>query len=203
MSWNCNWGGRKALLWVTLIQSIGCLVSVWNHISIDTDNRHQQFTILVKYRLLCKSVLKRRRHEGRRRNEWERVSGIVVESFCSEYFWHHIKNTTFTLWSNIGFTLKGSFTIFLFLVISHILNSNGVWYWWFCPEGPKNAPNSRFLGFYFVPRDLDSQRHMGPWLAAQGTSTRGAMGPWLKSMAPRVEVPCAASRGPMLSFGRL
>ena len=70
--------------------------------------------------------------------------------------------------------LKGLFTIFLFSVRSHILNSNGVWYWWFCPEGPINAPNSRFLGFYFVPRDLDSQRHMGPRLAAQGTLTRGA-----------------------------
>ena len=70
--------------------------------------------------------------------------------------------------------LKGSFTIFLFLVRSHILNSNEVWYWWFCPEGPKNASNSRFLGFYFVPRDLDSQRHMGPRLAAQGTLTSSA-----------------------------
>ena len=70
--------------------------------------------------------------------------------------------------------LKGSFTIFLFLVRSHILNSNGVWYSWFWPEGPKNAQNSIFLGFKFVPRDLDSQRHMGPRLAAQGTLTRGA-----------------------------
>ena len=59
-------------------------------------------------------------------------------------------------------SLKGSFTIFLFLVRSHILNSNGVWYWWFCPEGPINAQNSIFLGFNFVPRDLDSRRHMGP-----------------------------------------
>ena len=74
----------------------------------------------------------------------------------------------------MALTLKGSFTIFLFLVRSHILNSNGVWYWWFCPEGPINAPNSRFLGFYFVPWDLDSQRHMGPRLAAQGTLTRSA-----------------------------
>ena len=66
-----------------------------------------------------------------------------------------------------GSRLKGLFTIFLFSVRSHILNSNGVWYWWFCPEGPKNAQNSRFLGFYFVPR--------GPWLAApHGTSTRSA-----------------------------
>ncbi len=96
-----------------------------------------------------------------------------------------------------GQTLKGSFTIFLFLVRSHILNSNGVWYWWFCPEGPINAPNSRFLGFYFVPRDLDSQRHMGPWLAAQGTLTRSAgdldSQRHGKSMALRVKVPCAAS----------
>ena len=75
-------------------------------------------------------------------------------------------------WQNSN--LKGSFTIFLFLVRSHILNSNGVWYSWFCPEGPINASNSKFLVFYFAPRDLDSQRHMGPWLAAQGTLTRSA-----------------------------
>ena len=35
------------------------------------------------------------------------------------------------------FILKGSFTIFLFSVRSNILNSNGVWYSWFCPEGPQ------------------------------------------------------------------
>ena len=94
-------------------------------------------------------------------------------------------------------SLKGSFTIFLFLVRSHILNSNGMWYSWFCPEGPINASNSKFLVFYFAPRDLDSQRHMGPWLAAQGTLTRSAGD--LDSqrhrfpMALRVKVPCAAS----------
>ena len=54
--------------------------------------------------------------------------------------------------------LKGSFTIFLFSVRTHILNSNGVWYSWFWSEGPKNAPNSRFWVFYFVPRDLDSTK---------------------------------------------
>ena len=70
--------------------------------------------------------------------------------------------------------LKGLFTIFLFLVRSHILSSNGVWYSWFWPEGPINAPNSIFWGFYFVPRDLDSRRHMGPRLGAQGTLTCGA-----------------------------
>ena len=69
-------------------------------------------------------------------------------------------------WQESKGNLKGSFTIFLFLVRSHILNSNGVWYSWFWPEGPINAQNSIFLGFKFVPRDLDSQRHMGPWLAA-------------------------------------
>ena len=93
--------------------------------------------------------------------------------------------------------LKGLFTIFLFSVRSHILNGNGVWYWWFCPEGPINAPNSRFLGSYFVPRDLDSRRHMGPRLTAQGTLTHGAgdldSQRHGKSMAPRVKVPCAAS----------
>ena len=46
--------------------------------------------------------------------------------------------------------------------------------------------NSTFLGFHFVPRDLDSRRRE-PGLTAQGTSTRGAIdltqqGP----MAPRV-----------------
>ena len=115
--------------------------------------------------------------------------------------------------------LKGLFTFFLFLVRSHILSSNGVWYSWFWPEGPINAPNSIFLGFNFVPRDLDSRRHMGPRLTAQGTLTRGAgdldsqrhgtltqiygaasQGPLrceLRSPAPRVEVPCGAgSRGP-------
>ena len=93
--------------------------------------------------------------------------------------------------------LKGLFTIcFLLSFKSHILDSNGVWYSWFWPEGSINPQNSTFLGFHFVPRDLDSRRK-GPRLATQGTSTRGAMGPWLKSMAPRVEVPCAASRGPL------
>ena len=97
--------------------------------------------------------------------------------------------------------LKGSFTIFLFLVRSYILNSNGVWYSWFWLEGPINAQNSIFGGFKFAPRDLDSQRHMGPRLAAQGTLTRSAgdldSQRHGKLMALRVKVPCgAASRGP-------
>ena len=71
--------------------------------------------------------------------------------------------------------LKGSFTIFLFLVRSHILNINGVWYSWFWLEGPKNAPNSIFGGFKF---NL-------PWRCES------------RSPALRVKVPCAASRGPM------
>ena len=45
--------------------------------------------------------------------------------------------------------LKGSFTTFLFSVRTHILNSYGVWYSWFWSEGPKNALNPKFLGFYF------------------------------------------------------
>ena len=77
------------------------------------------------------------------------------------------------LWRKVP-SLKGLFTIFLFSVRSNILISNGVWYSWFCPEGPINASNSKFLVFYFAPRDLDSQRHMGPRLAAQGTFTRSA-----------------------------
>ena len=42
--------------------------------------------------------------------------------------------------------LKGLFTFFLFLVKSHILNSNGVWYSWFWSEKP--------IMFDFFPRDL-------------------------------------------------
>ena len=45
----------------------------------------------------------------------------------------------------------------------------------FWSEGSINDPNSQFLGFNFVPRDLDSQRHMGPRLAAQGTSTSSTL----------------------------
>ena len=61
--------------------------------------------------------------------------------------------------------LKGLFTIFCLSFKSHILDSNGVWYSWFWPEGSINAQNSTFLGFHFVPRDLDSRRR-GPRLAA-------------------------------------
>ena len=85
--------------------------------------------------------------------------------------------------------LKGSFTIFLFSVRSCILNSNGVWYNWFWPEGPKNAPNSIFGGFKFAPRDLDSQRHMGPRLAAQGTLTRSAGDLDSQRRGPRLAAP--------------
>ena len=75
---------------------------------------------------------------------------------------------------NIHIQLKGLFTIFCLSFKSHILDSNGVWYSWFWPEGSINAQNSKFLVFHFVPRDLDSRRHKGPWLTAQGTWTRGA-----------------------------
>ena len=55
---------------------------------------------------------------------------------------------------------KGIVHQFFFLLFkSHILNSNGVWYSWFWPEVSINAQNSTFLGFHFVPRDLDSRRH--------------------------------------------
>ena len=62
--------------------------------------------------------------------------------------------------------LKGSLTIFLFSVRTHILDSNEVWYSWFWSEGSINALNPKFLDFYFVPRDLESRRHMGPRIAA-------------------------------------
>ena len=102
--------------------------------------------------------------------------------------------------NRLSLNLKGLFTIF-FSVRSHILNSNGVWYSWFCPEGPINASNSIFLFFILSPGDLDSQRHMGPRLAAQGTLTHSAGD--LDSrrhrfpMALWVEVPCAVSQGPL------
>ena len=69
----------------------------------------------------------------------------------------------------INLLLKGSFTIFLFFVRTHILDSNEVWYSWFWSEGSINALNPKFLDFYFVPRDLVSRRHMGPRMAAAGT----------------------------------
>ena len=108
-------------------------------------------------------------------------------------------------------SLKGSFTIFLFLVRSHILNSNGMWYSWFCPEGSINGQNSTFLGFHFVPRDLDSRRNKGPGLTAQGTWTRGAGDLDSRRHGTLTQINGAASRGPwgqnenpkMLSFGRL
>ena len=63
--------------------------------------------------------------------------------------------------------LKGIVHQFFFLLFkSYILGSNGVWYSWFWLEGSINAQNSTFLGFRFVPRDLDSRRHKGPRLAA-------------------------------------
>ena len=101
---------------------------------------------------------------------------------------------------NIFCVLKGSFTIFLFSVRSHILVSNGVWYWWFCPEGPKNAQNSRFLGFYFVPAgDLDSQRQG----TLTGAASRGPLRCESRShVALRVKVPWGQNKNPkILSFG--
>ena len=94
------------------------------------------------------------------------------------------------------FHLKGSFTIFLFFVRTHILDSNEVWYSWFWSEGSINALNPKFLGFFFVPRDLVSRRNMGPRMAAQGTSYGGAGDLVSRRQAPRYEVPAAAIRGP-------
>ena len=74
--------------------------------------------------------------------------------------------------------LKGSFTIFLFSVRTHILDSNEVWYSWFWSEGPKNALNPKFLDFYFVPRDLESP----PYEVPCGAATRG---PWGQNKNPK------------------
>ena len=106
---------------------------------------------------------------------------------------------------------KGLFTNFFLLFKSHILDSNGVWYSWFWPEGSINAQNSQFLGFHFVPRDLNSRRHRFE-SRSHGAASRGPLRRESRSPVPRVEVPCgAASWGPwgqnenpkMLSFGRL
>ena len=72
--------------------------------------------------------------------------------------------------------LKGSFTIFLFSVRIHILDSNEVWYSWFWSEGSINTLNPKFLGFYFVPTvvatcDLISRRQR-PHLAAATVGTK-------------------------------
>ena len=109
------------------------------------------------------------------------VSGMLKEFNCP------VSRMSFAKYLD----LKGLFTNFFLLFKSHIFGSNGVWYSWFWPEASINALNSTFLGFYFVPRDLDSRRHKGPRLAAQGTSTRGAVDLSQGPMAPRVEVPCA------------
>ena len=80
-----------------------------------------------------------------------------------------------TILHNFPIDIKGIVHKFFSLSFkSLILDSNVVWYSWFWPEGSINGQNSTFLGFHFVPRDLDSRRHKGPRLAAQGTSTRGA-----------------------------
>ena len=96
-----------------------------------------------------------------------------------------------------------------------MLDSNGVWYSWFWPEGSINTQNSTFLGFHFVPGDLDSSpgplitrdldsRRRGPGLAEQGPRLAA---PWdldsnlwrresrsllreSRSPAPWVQVPC-------------
>ena len=96
------------------------------------------------------------------------------------------------------FNLKGIVHYFFLLSFkSHILDSNGVWYIWFWPEGSKNAQNSKFLGFNFVPRDLDSRRHMVPRLEAQGTSTRCAGDLDSRRHGTLTQIYGAASQGPI------
>ena len=90
--------------------------------------------------------------------EWAGINNVVA--------WRRSTNTHTQLYK------RDCSQFFSLSFKSHLLDSNGVWYSRLCPEGSINAQNSTFLGFHFVPRDLDSRRHKGPRLAAQGTSTR-------------------------------
>ena len=77
------------------------------------------------------------------------------------------------------FILKGSFTIFLFSVRSHILNRNGVWYTWFCPEGPINASNSN-TPLLFKIWDLTKNKKIvnDPFIKEKNDAWRHWRGPW-------------------------
>ena len=65
--------------------------------------------------------------------------------------------------------LKGSFTIFLFSVRTHILDSNEVWYSWFWSEGSINALKPKFLARY----EVLAARYEVPAGAIRGPSLRG------------------------------
>ena len=97
-------------------------------------------------------------------------------------------------WKTLSRSLKGSFTIFLFSVRTHILDSNEVWYSWFWSEGSINALNPKFLGFYFVPTvvatcDLISRRQR-PHLAA----------PRLPLWTIPLRLECLCSHGKMIKM---
>ena len=100
----------------------------------------------------------------------------MLPTICYQHLLNNIQNVATTApvpCFILEPVLKGSFTIFLFSVRTHILDTNEVWYSRFWSEGSINALNPNFLGFYFVPRDLESRRHMGPRVAAAGTSSGG------------------------------
>ena len=71
------------------------------------------------------------------------------------------------------YALKGFFANFLLALISHILDSNGVWYRhsWFWSEGSINTPN--------WTKDLDWQCHRLRW---------GPTSLWVKSLCSRVDI---------------
>ena len=54
-----------------------------------------------------------------------------------------------------------------------------------------------FWVFILSPRELDSQRHMGPRLVVPWDLDSNLWRRESRSPALRVEVPCAASRGPL------
>ena len=72
----------------------------------------------------------------------ELICSWLVDAVCDTSYWFFFVY------------LKGSFTIFLFSVRSHILNSNGVWYSWFWPEVPGDKIKTQKSWVWGVYRPL-------------------------------------------------
>ena len=89
----------------------------------------------------------------------EPVACLSRDTVClfvfAEPCWQDRCHTLVLTKTRIGI-LKGLFTIFLFSVRSHILNSNGVWY--FARRGLKMPQTQDFWVFILSPGDLDSRR---------------------------------------------
>ena len=68
-------------------------------------------------------------HPGNERGKYEYDGKMRLPNLQNIISFRFSCNLVCIVCSQRQGTLKGSFTIFLFLVRSHILNSNGVWYW--------------------------------------------------------------------------